>query len=113
VKQGEVVFIIGASGSGKSTLLRCINRLEEPSAGRIFLGAEEITARGVNLNRLRRQIGFVFQSFNLYPHMTALGNVTLALRLVQRMGKPEAEARARESLASVGMAEKAKSYPAE
>src|SRR5215472_3339723 len=81
----ELVFVIGPSGSGKSTLLRCCNRLEEPTAGAIRVS-------GVDINAMRRQIGMVFQSFNLYPHMTALGNVMLALRKV--LGKPQAQARA-------------------
>src|ERR1044071_4720291 len=76
VAERELVCIIGPSGSGKSTLLRCLNRLEEPSAGHVLIGGQEITGRGVDLNRVRREIGMVFQSFNLYPHMSALGNVT-------------------------------------
>ena len=80
VTHGEVVFIIGPSGSGKSTLLRCCNRLEEPTSGSIRVDGEDILARSVDINAVRRRMGMVFQSFNLYPHMTALGNVTLALR---------------------------------
>ena len=111
VQRGEVVVIIGPSGSGKSTLLRCINRLEEPTSGRVFVGGVELTSRSVNLNQARRDIGFVFQSFNLYPHMTALGNVSLALRLVLRMRKAEAVARASEALREVGLSDKAGAYP--
>src|SRR5262249_6526699 len=75
----DLVFVIGRSGSGKSTLLRCCNRLEEPTAGEIRIGGVDIMARSTDINAMRRQIGMVFQSFNLYPHMTALGNVMLAL----------------------------------
>src|SRR6478609_6151837 len=82
VSERELVFIIGPSGSGKSTLLRCINRLEEPSGGSVHFDGLEVTSRATELNTLRRSMGMVFQSFNLYPHMTALGNVTLALRKV-------------------------------
>ena len=86
----ELVFVIGPSGSGKSTLLRCCNRLEEPSAGSIYVDGVDITARSTDINAMRRRIGMVFQSFNLYPHMTALRNVTLALARV--LGKPRADA---------------------
>ena len=109
----ELVFVIGPSGSGKSTLLRCCNRLEEPSEGAIHFNGEEITARGADLNRLRRSVGMVFQSFNLYPHMTALGNVTLALRKVLGKSQDEAEAVGLEALNRVGLSEKARSYPNE
>ncbi|HKC43718.1 MAG TPA: ATP-binding cassette domain-containing protein, partial [Burkholderiales bacterium] len=80
VRPKELVFVIGPSGSGKSTLLRCCNRLEEPTSGSVRVDGVDICAPGVDLNRIRQRVGFVFQSFNLYPHMTALGNVTLALR---------------------------------
>src|SRR6266550_8614252 len=86
----ELVFIIGPSGSGKSTLLRCCNRLEEPTSGAIHFDGVDLMARSTDINAMRRRIGMVFQSFNLYPHMTALGNVTLALRKV--LGKPRGEA---------------------
>ena len=109
----ELVFIIGPSGSGKSTFLRCCNRLEEPSRGHIIVDGVDIMAPGVDLNALRRQIGMVFQSFNLYPHMTALGNVTLALRKVLRMPRTEADDRGRAALDRVGLAEKAAAYPGE
>jgi polar amino acid transport system ATP-binding protein len=113
VSERELVFIIGPSGSGKSTLLRCINRLEEPTGGRIVFDGVEVTARGTDLNALRRTMGMVFQSFNLYPHMTALANVTLALRKV--LGKPrdEADTIGHRALKEVGLADKAASYPAE
>jgi polar amino acid transport system ATP-binding protein len=113
VSERELVFIIGPSGSGKSTLLRCINRLEEPSAGRVVFDGVEVTSRAADLNTLRRSMGMVFQSFNLYPHMTALGNVTLALRKVLKKPREEAEAIGRRALADVGLADKAASYPAE
>jgi polar amino acid transport system ATP-binding protein len=113
VSERELVFIIGPSGSGKSTLLRCINRLEEPSGGRIVFDGIEVTARGTDLNALRRSMGMVFQSFNLYPHMTALANVTLALRKVLGKSRDEAEAIARRVLHEVGLADKGASYPAE
>jgi ABC-type polar amino acid transport system ATPase subunit len=107
----ELVFIIGPSGSGKSTLLRCLNRLEEPSQGTIRFAGDDIMAPGIDINAVRRQMGMVFQSFNLYPHMTALGNVTLALRKV--LGKPRAEADAlgQAALLRVGLADKARVYP--
>jgi polar amino acid transport system ATP-binding protein len=113
VKKGEAVVIVGSSGSGKSTCLRCINRLEEPTAGRIIVGGQEATGRGVDLNALRRRIGMVFQSINLYPHKTALGNVTLALRKVRGMSKHEADAAGRRHLELVGLADKADSYPSQ
>jgi polar amino acid transport system ATP-binding protein len=113
VRPGEVIILIGPSGSGKSTLLRCINRLEEPTRGRIRVAGTEITAHGVDLNRVRKDIGMVFQAFNLYPHLTALGNVTLALRKVLKMSRQDAEARGRLMLEHVGLAEKANAYPSE
>jgi polar amino acid transport system ATP-binding protein len=113
VSERELVFIIGPSGSGKSTLLRCINRLEEPTGGRIVFDGVEVTARGTNLNALRRSVGMVFQSFNLYPHMTALSNVTLALRKVLGKSRDEADAIGRRALEEVGLADNAASYPAE
>jgi polar amino acid transport system ATP-binding protein len=113
VRPGEVIILIGPSGSGKSTLLRCINRLEEPTHGQIRIDGTEITARGVDLNRIRKDIGLVFQSFNLYPHLTALGNITLALRKVLRMNRQDAEERGRRMLEHVGLAEKANAHPSE
>ena len=107
----EVVCLIGASGSGKSTLLRCINLLEPLNAGRIFLGGEEITGRGVDVNDVRRRIGIVFQAFNLFPHMTVLRNVTLAPRDVLKLSRAEAEARALDLLARFGLADRAGEYP--
>jgi polar amino acid transport system ATP-binding protein len=107
----EVVCLIGASGSGKSTLLRCVNLLEPIDAGRIELLGEEITAPGVDINRVRRRVGIVFQAFNLFPHMSVLGNVTLALRKV--LGKPreQAESEALGLLGRFGLADKRDEYP--
>ena len=107
----DVVCLIGASGSGKSTLLRCINLLEPLDSGRVFLGGEEITAQSVDVNRIRRRIGIVFQSFNLFPHMTVLANITLAPRKV--LGLPERAAReaAVVLLDRFGLADKRDDYP--
>jgi polar amino acid transport system ATP-binding protein len=107
----EVVCLIGASGSGKSTLLRCVNLLEPLDAGRIFLGDEEITRRGVDVNAVRRRIGIVFQAFNLFPHMTVLRNVTLAPRDVLGLPRGEAEERALELLARFGLEHRRDEYP--
>jgi polar amino acid transport system ATP-binding protein len=107
----EVVCLIGASGSGKSTLLRCINLLERLDGGQIFLGGEEITRRGADVNDVRRRIGIVFQAYNLFPHMTVLRNVTLAPRDVLKLSRAEAEARALELLARFGLADRAGEYP--
>jgi polar amino acid transport system ATP-binding protein len=107
----EVVCLIGASGSGKSTLLRCVNLLEVLNAGRVWLGGEEITRRGVDVNAVRRRIGIVFQAFNLFPHMTVLRNVTLAPRDALRLPREEAEARATELLRRFGLADKRDEYP--
>ena len=109
----ELVFIIGPSGSGKSTLLRCCNRLEEPTAGSIIFDGIDIMAPSTDINFMRRRIGMVFQSFNLYPHMTALGNVALALVKVLRKPRAEAERLALAALDRVGLREKARSHPAE
>ncbi|HEY7245336.1 MAG TPA: amino acid ABC transporter ATP-binding protein [Xanthobacteraceae bacterium] len=109
----ELVFIIGPSGSGKSTLLRCCNRLEEPTSGSIRVDGVDIMARSTDINAMRRRIGMVFQSFNLYPHMTALGNVTLALAKVLHRPRKEAERIALAALDRVGLSEKARAYPAE
>jgi polar amino acid transport system ATP-binding protein len=107
----EVVCLIGASGSGKSTLLRCINLLEPIQAGRIVVAGEEVTARGVDANRIRREIGIVFQSYNLFPHMTVLRNVTLGPRKALGLTRSDAEARATELLARFGLADKRDEYP--
>ncbi len=113
VAERELVFIIGPSGSGKSTLLRCLNRLEEPTSGHIVVDGIDVLAHRTDINALRRRIGMVFQSFNLYPHMTALGNVALALRRVVGLRRRDAEERARSALARVGLADKADAYPAQ
>jgi polar amino acid transport system ATP-binding protein len=109
----ELVFIIGPSGSGKSTLLRCCNLLEQPSSGQVLFQGEDISQPGVNIDQVRQHIGMVFQSFNLYPHMTALGNITLALRKVKKMPRGEANERGHAALERVGLAEKAASHPTE
>jgi polar amino acid transport system ATP-binding protein len=107
----EVVCLIGASGSGKSTLLRCINLLEPIDSGRIVLHGEEITAAGIDINALRRGIGIVFQSFNLFPHMSVLANITLAPRKALGLSRLEAGVRADELLARFGLADKREEYP--
>ena len=109
----ELVFIIGPSGSGKSTLLRCLNRLEEPSRGSITFDGVDVLSSRVDINAIRRQMGMVFQSFNLYPHMSALGNVALALRKVVGLARDEADGRAHAALARVGLADKGAAYPNE
>jgi polar amino acid transport system ATP-binding protein len=112
ISEGEVVCVIGPSGSGKSTLLRCLNLLERPTEGRVFLGDEEITAPDAPVDRMRSRLGMVFQSLNLFPHRTVLDNLTMAPVAVR--GAPRAEAReaARALLARVGLADKADEHPA-
>ncbi|MEM6498127.1 MAG: amino acid ABC transporter ATP-binding protein [Pseudomonadota bacterium] len=111
VTKEELVFVIGPSGSGKSTLLRCCNRLEQANSGQIIVDGVDITAPKTDLNAMRRTIGMVFQQFNLYPHMTALGNVTLALKKVLRMPREEANALGLETLDRVGLGDKGDAYP--
>ena len=111
VAEHEVVCLIGASGSGKSTLLRCVNLLEPIDSGRIVVHGKEVTAAGVNVNELRRGIGIVFQSFNLFPHMSVLENITLAPRKALGLPKADAQARADELLARFGLADKRDEYP--
>jgi polar amino acid transport system ATP-binding protein len=111
VAEHEVIALIGASGSGKSTLLRCINLIEPIDEGRIVVQGEEITADGVDVDRIRRRIGIVFQAFNLFPHMSVLGNVTLAPRKVLRQSRTEAEAMATQLLERFGLADKRLEYP--
>jgi polar amino acid transport system ATP-binding protein len=113
VRPRELVFVIGPSGSGKSTLLRCCNRLEEPNAGSIRIEDVDILAPGTDINAVRRRIGMVFQSFNLYPHLNALGNVTLALRKVAGKTREQAGAAGMQALERVGLAEKARAFPNE
>ena len=111
VDTGEVLVVIGPSGSGKSTLLRCVNLLEPIDSGRIFLEGEEITSKGVDVAAVRQRVGIVFQQFNLFPHLRAIDNVTLAARRVKHVKRKDAEARAHELLARVGLEEKARQYP--
>jgi polar amino acid transport system ATP-binding protein len=111
VGEHEVTCLIGASGSGKSTLLRCLNLLEPVDAGRIVVAGEEITRRGVDVNRVRRRIGIVFQAYNLFPHMSVLENVTLAPRLALHQGRREAEEQARALLDRFGLSDKVDAYP--
>ena len=107
----EVVCLIGASGSGKSTLLRCVNLLEPVDSGRIVVEGQEITARGVDVDRLRRRIGIVFQAYNLFPHMSVLANVTLAPRKALRVARRTAETDALALLERFGLGDKAREYP--
>jgi glutamine transport system ATP-binding protein len=111
VRPGEVVCIIGPSGSGKSTVLRCINRLEEITAGRIVVDGSDITDPKTNINQVRAEAGMVFQQFNLFPHMTVLQNVTLGPVKVRGMKRAAADSLGRELLGKVGLAEKSGSYP--
>ena len=113
VYQGELVFLIGPSGSGKSTLLRCCNLLERPDGGTLFVDGVDMLSKGVDVNGMRQRIGMVFQSFNLYPHLRAIDNVTLALRKVQKVPRADANALAMETLTLVGLAEKANAYPSQ
>jgi polar amino acid transport system ATP-binding protein len=111
VAEHEVIALIGASGSGKSTLLRCINLIEPIDAGRITIEGEEITAKGVDVNRIRRRVGIVFQAFNLFPHMTVIDNVSLGPRKALRRSKGDSERDALALLERFGLAEKARDYP--
>jgi polar amino acid transport system ATP-binding protein len=111
VDEHEVVCMIGASGSGKSTLLRCVNLLEPIDEGRIVVAGQELTDPDIDVNRVRRGIGIVFQAFNLFPHMRVLDNVTLAPRKALKLSRSEAEARADELLARFGLADKRNDYP--
>jgi len=113
VQKGEVVVILGPSGSGKSTLLRCINRLEQPSGGHIWFEDTEITDPKTNINEVRERIGMVFQSFNLFPHLTAKGNVMLAQQKVMKRDKAEAERIAGEQLVKVGLGDRVDYFPAQ
>jgi polar amino acid transport system ATP-binding protein len=113
VRTGSVVALIGRSGSGKSTALRCINRLETIDAGRIRVCGQEVTSPGLDVTRLHRDVGIVFQSYNLFPHLTAEENVTLAPRLVLKLPRPELRALAARVLAQVGLDDKAQAYPSQ
>ena len=113
VKKGEVVVVIGPSGSGKSTFLRCLNLLETPTEGEIFIDDEKINDPKVNVNKIRQKMGMVFQHFNLFPHLTILGNITLAPVLLKKMTKQQAHDKAIELLGKVGLADKADAYPAQ
>jgi polar amino acid transport system ATP-binding protein len=112
VDTGEVVCVIGPSGSGKSTLLRCVNRLEEPTAGRVLVEGVDVTDPETDLNEIRSRIGMVFQSFNLFPHLPVLRNLTLAQRRVRKRSKEDAERIALANLERVGLSDKAHAYPA-
>jgi polar amino acid transport system ATP-binding protein len=111
VKKGDVLVIIGPSGSGKSTLLRSVNLLEKPTSGHIYLDGEEITGKRVNENKVRQRIGMVFQNFNLFPNMTVLGNVTIALLKVLKMNRSQAEKTGINLLTKVGLKDKIYAYP--
>ena len=111
IHKGEVVAIMGPSGSGKSTFIRCINRIEEPTSGQIFFGELEVTSSENNINKIRRDIGMVFQNFALFPHLTALENIMLAPTRVRKKSKHDAKETAMALLKRVGLEDKAKSYP--
>ena len=111
IKEGEVISIIGPSGSGKSTFLRCINRLEEPTSGEIKINNKNILERKLDINKIREEVGMVFQHFNLYPHKTVLENITLGPIRLKKMPKVEAEKLAIELLEKVGLADKKDVYP--
>ena len=113
VGAGEVMVVCGPSGSGKSTLIRCINRLEQIQKGDLIVDGMNVHDRKTNMTQLRAEIGFIFQQFNLYPHMTALGNITLAPMKVRKLKKEEAEKLGREILERVGLSDKVDSYPAQ
>ena len=111
VATGEVLVVIGPSGSGKSTLLRCVNLLEPLDSGRIFFEGDEITRKGTDVSRVRQRIGMVFQQFNLFPHLTVLNNVTIAARRIKKLSRAQADKRAHELLAQVGLDNKASQHP--
>ncbi len=111
INDGEVVVVIGPSGSGKSTFLRCLNRLEKSDSGRIWIDDDEITAHGVNVNKIRERMGMVFQHFNLFPHLTVKKNITLAPVKLKKFTQEEADAKAMELLKIVGLEDKADVYP--
>jgi len=113
LRKSEVLVLIGPSGSGKSTFLRCLNLLEEVTSGEIFIEGVEITKPGVDINKVRQKVGIVFQSFNLFPHLTALGNVSLAPQKVLKMGKKDAADLSKKILGKVGLSDKINSFPAQ
>lgn len=113
VPKGQTLAIVGPSGSGKSTLLRCINMLEKPDSGNVFINGEDVTDPKINLDRIRSNVGMVFQSFNLFPHMTVLQNITYAKKVVDKKNQRLAEERALDILEKVGLKEKANAYPSE
>jgi polar amino acid transport system ATP-binding protein len=113
MKKGETKVIIGTSGTGKSTLLRCINQLHPPDKGEIWLDGEEITKHDIDINITRQKIGFVFQEFNLFNHLTAIRNVSIGLEKVKRMTKEKAQEKAMEELKRVGLKDKSQQYPAQ
>ena len=113
VPKGQTLAIVGPSGSGKSTLLRCINMLEKPDSGNIFINGEDVTDPKINLDRIRSNVGMVFQGFNLFPHLTVLQNITYAQKVVDKKTQRQAEERALDILDKVGLKEKANAYPAE
>ena len=113
VKKGQVIVIIGPSGSGKSTLLRCVNQLEEKTSGDIWIDGEKLTHHSKQIDKIRSEIGMVFQHFNLYPHLTVLENITLAQKIVKKISKEKAVENAMAQLRRVGIPEKANNYPAQ
>ena len=112
IEDKEVVCVIGPSGSGKSTFLRCLNMLEEPTGGEVYLDGKRINEPGINIDEVREKLGMVFQSFNLFPHMTVMDNITLAPIKVKGMSGEEEEVKAKQLLKTVGLEDKADSYPA-
>lgn len=113
VKKGQVIVILGPSGSGKSTLLRCVNQLEDKTSGDIWIDGEKLTHHSKQIDKIRSEIGMVFQHFNLYPHLTVLENITLAQRIVKKISKEKAKENAMAQLTRVGIPEKANNYPAQ
>lgn len=113
IRKGEVVFVVGPSGSGKSTFLRCLNRLEDPTDGHIIFDGVDLMDSGTNINKHRQKMGMVFQHFNLFPHMTILGNMTIAPMKLQGKSQEEAEAEAMKLLDRVGLADRAGAYPSQ
>ena len=111
--KGDVVVIIGPSGSGKSTFIRCLNLLEQPTAGKIYFESEDITAKGFNVNRHRQKVGMVFQQFNLFNNLTVLENITISLTKVKKQSEEESKAKALKLLKRVGLEDKANAYPSQ